>query len=161
MAASPLVPEGRIALNSSSVCASSPMPKLSVVRGDCCGAHGDFNSSGLAGLCSTGGSSSSLLLSPSPAGDRLPLSSLPEIDESVIVIPKDDFRGMIDPTKLDACMRMVAASTQHLTGQKIVTLASASAMDSSALMTLRETMRSLIKARGEVLREGQEEPQRI
>ena len=71
-------------------------------------------------------------------------------DDGMLVIGKTELAGIVPPDKLEACIRMFAASTRHLSGAKLVTSGTAAIMDITALRQMKSTLKDLIQARSEV-----------
>lgn len=82
-------------------------------------------------------------------------------DESVLLVCKNDLESLVEPDKLDECMRLFAASSQHLTGRKIATKEITSTMDDATLIETRTVLRELVRARLERLKEALEERDRL
>eukprot|EP00053_Salpingoeca_punica_P017048 m.162978 g.162978 ORF g.162978 m.162978 type:complete len:749 (+) comp17103_c0_seq3:257-2503(+) len=67
---------------------------------------------------------------------------------------------VVTQDKLDAALRLYAASTQHLAGMKIITRERAELMDCEELMRIKDTLNDLITARSQRLTEALEERDR-
>ncbi len=71
-------------------------------------------------------------------------------DDNLIAVGHDDLKSVIPKDKLDYCMRIFAASANHMSGAKIVDRSAAAALDVAQLQKTRDTLKTLIRARSEV-----------
>lgn len=85
----------------------------------------------------------------------------PSADDSMMVVGRTELAAVVEPGRLDECLRLFAASTQHLAGHKIATPAGAAVMGCRQLQQLKATLTDLIRARSQKLMEALQERDRL